>query len=45
MKQQNPKETLRKLQQLHQVSIEVQPSSSTIIPAPEMNASITLKLQ
>lgn len=45
MKQQNPAETLRKLQKLRQVSTEVHPSSSTAMPTPEMDASITLKLQ
>ena len=45
MKQQNPVKTLRKLQLLRQVSTEVQPSSSIVAPAPEMDASVTLKLQ
>lgn len=40
-----PTETLRKLQQLHQASTEVQTSSSTAMPNLEMDASVILKLQ
>lgn len=45
MKQQNPIETLRKLQILRQASTEVHPYSLTSMPIPEMDASVTLKLQ
>lgn len=38
-------EALRKLQQLRQLSIKAQPSSSTVAPSSEMDASATLTLQ
>lgn len=45
IKQQNPGEALRKLQQLRQLSTEAQPSSSTVTPPSEMDAAATLALQ
>lgn len=45
MKRQNLEEALRKLQQFRQISTETQPSSSTVVPAPGTDATITLKLQ
>lgn len=45
MKRQNLAEALRRLQQLRQISTEAQSSSSTAVPSPGMDATITLKLQ
>lgn len=45
MKWKNLAKALRKLQQLRQISTEAQPSYSTDVPSPRMDATDTLKLQ
>lgn len=45
IKQRNPEEALRKLQQLRHLSTDAQPSSSTLVSTSEMDAVTTLKLQ